>query len=80
MEGSVMSARINDRNASEFFHHLRDTLILLGADVELADRLESPEPLDASDVDKVRRFNGELVEALKTKLVNISKIAVEVAR
>jgi hypothetical protein len=59
-----------------FFHHLHDTLVLLGADAKLADLVESPEVIGAGHVDELRRYNGKLIDETKSKLVNINKLAV----
>jgi hypothetical protein len=62
----------------DFFHHLHNTLVLLGTDVKLAELVESPETISAEDVDDLRRYNCKLIDATKSKLVNISKLAVSV--
>lgn len=62
----------------DFFHHLRDTLVLLGADVRFADLIEYPDDITHKDLDELRRFNGNLAEAIKTKMTNLNKLAVEV--
>lgn len=64
--------------ARDFFHHLHDTLVLLGADEEIANLVETPEMISESHVFDLRRFNGKLIDATKSKLVNINKLAVEV--
>jgi len=61
---------------SDFFHHLRDTIILLGGQTEIANLLEKPDDITESDVDNLRRFNCELIDATKHKLANINKIRV----
>ena len=68
-----------DHIAQEFFYHLHDTLVLLGADAKLAALLDNPDAIRAADVDHLRRYNGQLIDATKAKLVNINKLAVVVA-
>ncbi len=65
-------------SSHNFFHHLRDTIILLGGEIEIANLLEKPDEITESDVDNLRRFNCKLIDATKDKLVNINKIKVVV--
>jgi hypothetical protein len=62
----------------DFFHHLYDTLVLLGADARLARLVENPQAISAADVDDLRRYNGELADATKSKLANLNKLSVVV--
>lgn len=66
--------------SARYFHHLRDTLILLGCEVRFADLVEFPQDISEEDIDDLRRFNGKLIDQTKDKLVNINKIAIEVVR
>ena len=68
-----------DQNTkAEFFHHLRDTIILLSGETEIADLLEKPDDITKSYVDNLRQLNCKLIDATKHKLVNINKIQVVV--
>lgn len=62
--------------AKDFFHHLHNTLVLLGAGSRYATLVENPEAITASDVDDLRRYNLKLVDAVKDKLANIHKLGV----
>jgi hypothetical protein len=69
-----------DKNIkSALFHHLRDTIILLGGDIKIANLLGRPDDIDESDIDQLRSFNCKLIDSTKDKLVNINKIRVTVA-
>ena len=68
-------ARIASR---EFFYHLHDTLVLLGADAKLAELLDNPAAVGASTWTTCR-YNGQLMDATKDKLVNVHKLAVTIA-
>lgn len=65
-----------DHIAREFFYHLHDTLVLLGADARLVELLDNPGEICASDVEHLRRYNGQLIDATKSKLVNVNKLAI----
>ena len=62
----------------DFFHHLHDTLILLGANAQLTELVENPEAIRVAHVDDLRNFNGKLIDTMKDKMVNINKLAVVV--
>lgn len=64
----------------EFFHHLHDTLILLGAGERFAKLVENPQAIKEFDVNDLRRYNGKLIDAMKQKMVDINKLAIEVKR
>ena len=68
-----------DKTKEKFFHHLRDTIILLGGEAGLADLLVAPYDIAESDIDRLRQFNCKLIDATKHKLVNINKIKVTTA-
>lgn len=78
MRNAVPSSPEQQAAVREFFHHLHDTLVLLGADANLAELVESPETIRAAHVDDLRRYNGKLIDATKYRLVNINKLAVVV--
>jgi len=61
----------------DFLHHLHDTIILLGVEDDFANLLKDPNKIIDSDVDKLRALNGNLIDATKTKLVNINKITIK---
>ncbi len=63
---------------TNFFYHLRDTIILLGGEARIANMLEYPDSISEFDVDELRRINGRLLDATKEKLVSINKIKVVV--
>lgn len=63
---------------ADFFHHLRDTIILLGGGTKIANMLKHPDAISESDVDALRRINCRLIDSTKEKLVNINKIKVVV--
>lgn len=74
-----MYRQTDERSAArDFFHHLRDTLVLLGVDEEFANLVETPAEISPANVADLRRFNGKLIDDIKLKLVNINKLAIEV--
>jgi len=62
--------------AEQFFHHLHDTLTLLGAGQRFAKLVEFPETIKIEDVDALRNYNCKLIDLTKDKLVNLNKIAI----
>jgi len=60
----------------KFFHHLYDTLILLGAPPTVATMVRNPEVTTESDVDDLRIFNIGLIDSAKDRLANINKIRI----
>jgi len=62
----------------KFLHHLRDTIILLGGEAELADLLVASNDISELEIDKLRQFNITLIEATKNKLANINKMKIVV--
>jgi hypothetical protein len=65
-----------DPIAQEYFHNLYNTLVLLGSDVRFAVLLKNPEVISETDVAELRRYNGELVDATKSRLVNVNTVRV----
>jgi hypothetical protein len=61
---------------SEFLHHLRDTILLLGGGAALAEMVERAESASDSDVDELRRINCRLIDATKERLANLNKISI----
>jgi hypothetical protein len=64
---------------NEFLYHLRDTIVLLGGRIDIADRLLVLELLDESDVDALRLYNIGLLDSTKERLVSINKVSVQAA-
>jgi hypothetical protein len=62
--------------STEFFHHLRDTLILLGGERYFADLLDNPAEISEADVEGLRNYNHGLVESVKNRLANINRMGV----
>lgn len=56
---------------SEFFHHLHDTIILLGGSKEIAHLAANSDAIKPEDVDNLRNYNIKLIEAAKDKLSHI---------
>ena len=63
----------DEQSMLDFFYHLHDTLVLLGAHGNVAKLVEKPEAISASDVADLRQYNLKLIDATKMKLVNINK-------
>lgn len=61
---------------TEFLHHLRDTIILLGGGTRLANMVERAESATPQDVDELRKTNLRLIDATKDKLVQLNSLAV----
>ena len=57
-------------------HFLRDTVLLLGAPLEIADLLDKSKDggITDADIDKVRNYNIVLLERCKTNLSNMHTI------
>lgn len=60
-----------DEIKTEFFHHLHDTIILLGGSKKIASRLDDLGSINQEDVDKLRNYNCTLIEASKDRLTAI---------
>ncbi len=71
-------AQIINVNA-DFFHHLYDTIILLGGTIEIATMVKNPKAISDSDIESLRRYNGGLIDSTKNKLVRINTIRIKVA-
>jgi hypothetical protein len=61
---------------SEFLHHLRDTIILLGGGTKIANMVEHAETASAADVDELRRLNLRLIDATKERLASINRLTI----
>lgn len=64
---------------NDFLHYLRNTIILLGGRVDIADRLLVIDLLGESDVDALRQYNIDLLESLKDRFANLTKNEIQVA-
>jgi hypothetical protein len=61
---------------AQFFHHLHDTIILLGGGMQLANKVKHPDVLTDADVDELRRLNIRLLDRTKQRLVDINKTTI----
>lgn len=61
----------------DFLRYMHDVVILLGGDRRIAELLNHPELITEQDVEDVRRYAGQLVDATKTKLISINTITVK---
>jgi len=60
-------------------HFMRDVIVLLGGKVEIADKLDkSQDGITAKDVDEVRNYACELMDATKTRIVSLHKMKIQV--
>ncbi len=60
----------------EFLRYMHDVVILLGGDRRMAELLNCPDLITQKDVDDLRIYACQLVDATKTKLVSINTITV----
>jgi hypothetical protein len=60
----------------DFRHQLRNTIILLGGDTEIADLLVKSQDftIKSADVDALRRYNMILMDATKSRLSNVTTL------
>lgn len=58
---------------AEFFHHLHDTIILLGGGTRIASMVERFDTLTEADTNELRGFNAKLVTMAKDKLSSIHR-------
>ena len=65
---------------SEFLHHLRNTIILLGGGTHLANMVERAEAATGADVDELRQLNLRLLDATKDRLASIGTITLATGR
>ncbi|HVC93458.1 MAG TPA: hypothetical protein VND64_07190 [Pirellulales bacterium] len=61
---------------AEFFHHLHDTIVLLGGGTRIAKMVERYDRLTESDADELRDYNANLIALTKDKLANIHKLKI----
>jgi hypothetical protein len=62
----------------QFMHHLRDTIILLGGRLQIANLLRNPEALREADVDRLKQYNIDLETRLKNRLADTNKMTIRV--
>lgn len=60
----------------KFFHHLRDTIILLGGPLNLANLVAHYHEISSKDVLDLMVTNSKLIDLTKDKLVNINKLEI----
>lgn len=62
----------------DFRHHLFDTIILLGGKKEIADLVKKSMDCGVSDedIDRLRRYNIELITQVKDRLAYTNKIEI----
>lgn len=61
---------------NDFYHHLRDTIILLGGGTEIANLAAKPGEITGDDVEALRNHNCRLITQAKDRLVNLNYLAV----
>jgi len=64
----------------EFVHYLSDTLAILGSGTDLVDKIRQVEekPFTPEIIDEIRKFNMEQVDDVKTRLVLLNTITINV--
>lgn len=67
----MQEQRIMNQEEAEYFHHLHDTIILLGGSKEIAHLAANSDAIKPEDVDNLRNYNIKLIEAAKYKLSEI---------
>lgn len=69
-----------DNHDCDLRHHIRTTIILLGGDMKVADLLEKSNDAEVTEEDvlTVKRYNMNLIDSLKTRLVSIPKMTLRV--
>lgn len=67
---------MTDSTDFDFRHHLRDTILLLGGNQEIADLLVKSQDgqINEADVDALRNYNIGLFTATKQRLNNLNKL------
>lgn len=59
-----------------FFHHLHDTIILLGGGTQIAKMVERYDTAGLKDVEELQRINMRLIDGIKDRLFEIHKTTV----
>lgn len=64
----------------DFRHHLRDTILLLGGELEIADLLIKSQDgfVNEADIEKLRAYNISLFTAAKSRLRNLNRLKITV--
>lgn len=65
---------------AEFFHHLHNTIILLGGGTRIADMVKRYPEVTDSDLDELQHFNHRLISSTKGKLANLTASTVHVRK
>jgi hypothetical protein len=65
-------------SVNEFLRHMHDIVVLLGGDRRFAELLNHPELITARDVDDLRRYSVQLLDATKDKLLGVNTRTVTV--
>lgn len=72
---------MNDYTTEDFElrHNLRDTILLLGGEQQIADLLTKSQDglIKQGDIDAVRNYNIGLFTAVKTNLGNLNKLRLQ---
>jgi hypothetical protein len=66
----------------DFRHYLRDTIILLGGDVEIADLLLKSQDglVNEADIEKLRSYNISLFTNAKSRLQHLNRLKITVSQ
>ena len=65
----------------DFRHHLRDTILLLGGEQEIADLLIKSQDgfVKEADIEKLRNYNISLFDRVKSRLRNLNRLEITVS-
>ncbi|MGB8369467.1 MAG: hypothetical protein WCF71_09280 [Verrucomicrobiia bacterium] len=65
----------------DFRHHLRDTILLLGGELEIADLLVKSQDgfINEADIEKLRNYNIGLFAKAKSRLRNLNRLKITVS-
>lgn len=65
----------------DFRHHLRDTILLLGGEREIADLLVKSQDgcINKADIDKLISYNISLFAEAKSRLRNLNRLKITVS-
>lgn len=61
-----------------FFHHLRDTIILLGGGTHIANMASKPDEISATDVARLKDYNILLETQVKDRLANTNSMTIQI--
>jgi len=67
---------MTDSSDFDFRHHLRDTLLLLGAEQEIADLIVKSQDgfIGEADIERLRSYNISLFTNTKSRLRNLNRL------